>query len=79
MWTTNAGRRGGWCHLRDEGVVEGFPPQVLRPLAQVGAARPVEDVRKLPHDVERLLGGGRLVAVDRHVAGLADVLRLQVT
>ena len=70
----------GWgnCrfHVRDEGFVEGLALQTLRALAQVGAARPVEDVIKLPHDIQRLFRCRRPVAVDRHVACLPDVFGL---
>ena len=40
----DAGWGGGRFHVRDEGFVEGLALQTLRALAQVGAARPVEDV-----------------------------------
>ena len=70
----DAGWGGGRFHFRDEGFVEGLAPQTLRALAQVGAARPVEDVIQLSQDVERLLGRGRLGAVNRDVARLADEL-----
>ena len=66
---------GSWVGTRDSSKV--FPLiKALRPLPQIGAARPVEDVRQLPHDVQRLLRRGGPVAVHRHVAGLPDVLRL---
>ena len=60
-------------HSRDERFVEGLALEAFRALAQVGAARPVEDVTKLPHDIQRLLWCWRLDAVDRHVARLSDV------
>ena len=72
----DAGRRSCRFHFRDEGFVEGLALQTLRALAQVGAARPVEDVKKLAHDIQRLLGCWRLVAVDRYVARLPDVFSL---
>ena len=72
----DAGRRGARLPCGDEGLVEGFPVKVLRPFPQIGAARPVKDVRQLPHDVQRLLRHGCLVAVHRRVARLPDELRL---
>ena len=70
----------GWgrCrfHVRDEGFVEGLALQTLRALAQIGAARPVEDVIQLAHDIQRLFRFRRPVAVDRHVARLPDVFGL---
>ena len=41
----DAGRRTCRFHSRDEGCVEGLALQALRPLAEVRAARPVEDVK----------------------------------
>ena len=72
----DAGWGGCRFHFRDERFVEGLALQALRALAQVGAARPVEDVTQLPHDIQRLLRCWRLVAVDRHVARLTDVFGL---
>ena len=72
----DAGRGVYRFHSRNERFVEGLALQVLRALAQVGAARPVDDVTKLPHDIQRLLRCWRLVAVDRHVARLTDVFGL---
>ncbi len=72
----DAGRSRARRSLGDEGLVEGLALQALRPLPQIGAARPVEDLRQLPHHVQRLLGRGRPVAVHRDVARLPDVLRL---
>ena len=72
----DAGRRGARFPCGDQGLVEGLPVKALRPFPQIGATRPVEDVRQLPHHVQRLLRRGRLVAVHRHVARLPDVLRL---
>ena len=72
----DAGWGGCRFHFRDERFVEGLALQALRALTQVGAARPVEDVRKLPHNIQRLLRCWRLVAVDRHVARLPDVFGL---
>ena len=59
-----------------EVLVEGLPAKALRPFPQIRATRPVEDVRQLPHHVQRQLRRGRLVAVHRHVARVPDVLRL---
>ena len=72
----DAGWGGGRGHCRDEGFVEGLALQTLRALAQVGAARPVENVIQLPHDIQRLFRCRRPVAVDRHVARLPDVFGL---
>ena len=72
----DAGRRGARFPCGDQGLVEGLPVKALRPFPQIGATRPVEDMRQLPHHVQRLLRRGRLVAVHRHVARLPDVLRL---
>ena len=72
----DACRRDGRLLGGDQGLVERLPVKALRPLPQIGAARPVEDVRQLPHYVQRLLRRRRLVAVHRHVARLPDVLRL---
>ena len=72
----DTGRSGARIQCGDKGLVEGHPVKVLRPFPQIGAARPVEDVRQLPHDVQRLLRRGCPVAVHRHVARLPDVLRL---
>ena len=72
----DAGGRGAGSRRRDQGLVEGLPLEVLRPFPQIGAARPVEDVRQFPDDVQGVLRRGRLVAVHRDVARLADVLRL---
>ena len=71
-----AGRCGVRFQLGDEGVVEGLAVEILRAFPQIRAPRPVEDVRQLPHHVQRVFRCGRLVAVDRHVAGLPDVLGL---
>ena len=51
----DAGRRGVWFECGDQRLVEGLPVKALRPFPQIGAARPVEDVRQLPHHVQRLL------------------------
>ena len=72
----DAGWDGCRFHVRDEGFVEGLALQTLRALAQVGAARPVEDVIQLPYDIQRLVRCRRSVAVDRHVASLPDVFGL---
>ena len=72
----DAGRRGARFQGGDKGLVEGLPVKVLRPFPQIGATRPVEDVRQLPHDAQRLLRRRCPVAVHRHVARLPDVLRL---
>ena len=67
----DAGRRRARFECGDQGLVEGLPVKALRPFPQIGATRPVEDVRQLPHHVQRLLRRGRLIAVHRHVAPLA--------
>ena len=72
----DAGWSGCRFHVRDERFVEGLALQALRALAQVGSARPVEDVVELPHDIQCLLRCWRLVAVGRHVARIPDVFGL---
>ena len=72
----DAGWGGCRSHFRDERFVEGLALQALRALTQVGAARPVEDVIELPHDIQCLLRCWRLVGVGRHVARLSDVFGL---
>ena len=72
----DAGWGGGRFHVWDEGFVEGLALQTLRALAQVGAARPVEDVIQLAHDIQRLVRRRRPVAVDRHVARLPNIFGL---
>ena len=72
----DAGRRRARFPCGNQRLVEGLPLKALRSLPQIGATRPVEDVRQLPHHVQRQLRRGRSVAVHRHVARLPDVLRL---
>ena len=73
------GRWLGWRPVprvgtRDSSKV--LPVKALRPFPQIGATRPVEDVRQLPQHIQRLLRCWRLVAVHRHVARLPDVFGL---
>ena len=64
------------CELGDEGFVEGLALQILRALAQVGATRPVGDVRQFLYDAHRRFRRRRLGAVDRHVTRLPNILGL---